>query len=384
MNKYEKISTQSFINGLGNLSYSYFKPCLLPVNIKLDQKLQNLIIKASEEIGKFNYISEKEYMKILMKKLVEKEALISSQIEGTQSTYDDIQMVRYTTKHLQDVQEVINYFDALNYGVKRIKELPLCSRLFKEIHKVLLKDKVRGGENKYITGEYRTTQNWVCGTMPSNAKYVPPAPHLLNELMGNLENYINNDTNDNFLIQVALLHYQFETIHPFTDGNGRTGRILIILFLIEKGILKEPNLFISLYFKLNKEKYYEMLMQPRNTGNFEEYIEFFLQAIIYSIQQVVQTFEDVENLLNNTKSICNKINKRNIMKIYDFILKQPVFNTKECAEYLNCQYNTAQSLIKELEKNNILSKKTNINQHRNVIYQFTEYLNIISKGTELM
>lgn len=383
MNDGHKIPANSFIPGLGHDSYCYFRPCELPVSIDITPKLQNLFIQAGMEIGRFNYIGEKEYMKILIKKLVEKEALISSQIEGTQSTYDEIQMAKYTTKPSKDLQEVFNYFDALNHGVQLLKELPLCGRLFKEVHKVLLKNKVRGGENKYIIGEYRTTQNWVCGTMPSNAKYVPPAPDILNELMSNLEKYANDDAHDNVLMQAALLHYQFETIHPFTDGNGRTGRILIILFLIAKGLLKEPNLFISLYFKIYKEKYYEMLMKPRNTGKFEEYVEFFLEAIIYSIQQVVSTFDEVEKLLDKTKSICSKINRKNIMKVYDFILKQPIFNVKDCANYLNSNYQSTKNLIVELEKNGIISRRTEHDQQRNIIYQFTEYLSIISRGTEL-
>lgn len=383
MNGGQKIPANSFIPGLGHDSYCYFRPCELPVSIDITTKLQNLFIQAGGEIGKFNYIGEKEYMKILIKKLVEKEALISSQIEGTQSTYDEIQMAKYTTKPSKDLQEVFNYFDALNHGVQLLKELPLCGRLFKEVHKVLLKDKVRGGENKYIIGEYRTTQNWVCGTMPSNAKYVPPAPAILNELMSNLEKYANDDMHDNVLMQAALLHYQFETIHPFTDGNGRTGRILIILFLIAKGLLKEPNLFISLYFKIHKEKYYEMLMKPRNTGKFEEYVEFFLEAIIYSIKQVVSTFDEVEKLLDKTKSICSKINRKNIIKVYDFMLKQPIFDTNDCAKYVGCPHRSAQILIMELEKQHVIFKRTNENQRRNVIYQFTEYLSIISRGTEL-
>ena len=261
-----------FVQNLsGDLAYKSFKPAPLPPNPQIDINSQILkeLLEANRKVSYLNGLSEKiPSIDLFISMYIRKEALLSSQIEGTQCTLDDILSPLLEENTNRDVADVLNYIQATEYAIKRLESLPLCNRLIKETHAVLLKG-VRGEDKN--PGQFRTSQNWIGGQGSSikNARYIPPNTDDMLEAMSDLEKYMNNDDTLDPLIQAALIHYQFETIHPFLDGNGRIGRLLITLFLIEKKMLSTPALYISYYLKMNRIEYYDRMTQIRNTGDYE-------------------------------------------------------------------------------------------------------------------
>ena len=269
-----------------------------------DSELNKLLAEANLQLGTLNGFAEQiPNIDIYIKMHVKVEANKSSRIEGTRTTIDEdlLEILDVNPEKRDDWQEVQNYVEAVNYGINRIKELPVCTRLIKEIHTILMQG-VRG-EHKN-PGEYRTSQNWIGGSRPSNAIYVPPIPNEVGNCLSDLEKFINNDEiNTPDLIKIAMIHYQFESIHPFLDGNGRIGRILIPIYLLSKGLISKPCFYISDYIEKNKEVYYDFLSRVRTQNDMISWIKFFLEATIETAKTARIKFEKIVKFTNEQCSI---------------------------------------------------------------------------------
>jgi Fic family protein len=271
------------LSSVGGEHARAFIPKPLPPEppLKLDLEIQRLVEKAMLAVGRLDGLATVlPEPAIFIYSYVRKEAVLSSQIEGTQSSLSDLLLFEkegLAGVPLDDVREVSNYVAAMNYGLERLKDLPLSSRLLREIHKVLL---AKGRGNEKEPGEFRRSQNWVGGSRPGNAVFVPPPPDQLGECFGALEKFLHNDpVKTPLLIKAALAHVQFETIHPFLDGNGRLGRLLITFLFCAEGALREPLLYLSLYFKQHRQQYYDLLQSVRLNGDWEAWLRFFLTGV---------------------------------------------------------------------------------------------------------
>ena len=311
---------------------------------------------------------------------VRKEALLSSQIEGTQATLDDILDPDVEENTNSDVADVINYIKAMQFATDILKELPICNRLFREIHAVLM-DGVRGDDKN--PGEFRRSQNWIGpqGCSLKDAVYVPPSPEIMDTAMSNLEKYLNSEDEIDALIKIGLAHYQFETIHPFLDGNGRIGRMLITLWLVEQKILKHPVLYISYYLKRNRLEYYDRLTEVRRKGNYEQWIKFFLKGIIASSEDAIKSIEAITRLNEQDVQRVKDISGRNktIIKLFEYLGKNPIIDIAKTAKELGLQFNTVAKAVERLEAIGIL-KQVN-NAKRNRYFAYDEYLKILKKDT---
>ena len=314
---------------------------------------------------------------------IRKEAVLSSMIEGTQSSLSDL--LTYEVNEvpgvpIDDVQEVSNYVNALNYGIKRIKELPISLRLFKEIHSVLL---YKGRGSHSTPGEFRHSQNWIGGTRPGNAHFVPPPPEDMIDCLSHLEKFLNDIPEETpILVKAALMHVQFETIHPFLDGNGRLGRLLITLLLCANNVLKEPMLYLSLYFKTHRTTYYELLNSVRENGDWEEWLEFFADAIIETSNQAVITAKRLVSLSNYDLQKINSLKRisGSVSIVYRQFLEQPISTLANITKKTGLSATTVQSSLNELIKLNIINEFTG--NKRNRKYSYIEYISILSEGCE--
>ncbi len=316
---------------------------------------------------------------------VRKEAVLSSMIEGTQSSLSDLLMFEFDHQPgvpLDDAQEVSNYVAALNHGLKRLGEdFPLSLRLLKEIHSVLM-SKGRGKECD--PGEFRRSQNWIGGSRPGNAAFVPPPPEYLQECMGKLELFLHDQPEKTpVLIKAALAHVQFETIHPFLDGNGRLGRLIITLLLCSEKVLKEPMLYLSLYFKTYRQRYYELLNEVRLTGDWEAWLDFFADAVIHTATKAVETAQQLIKLsaedglrINGLKRISGSAHL-----VHRAMIERPMASPNWVQEKTQLSPATVNSCLRELEKLGIVKEITG--QKRNRLYSYAEYIRIMSEGTEL-
>ena len=291
--------------------------CFVPHNLKdlkidIDDDMNRLINRAYLLLGRLDGMAiTLPDIDLFVSMYVQKEAVISSQIEGTQASLIDVLQKDRKNKKVKDTEEIVNYIKATNYAFKRLNELPLCMRLIKETHAVLL-SKVRGQEK--LPGEFRKSQNWVghAGSTLQNASFVPPAPDEMDICLGDLEKYMHEDSTISNLIKIALIHYQFETIHPFLDGNGRMGRLLIILFLKEQGLIEYPVLYLSYFFKKNRSRYYELLNNVRIKGDFEEWIEFFIQGICEVSEDAIMSIQKIVELKKNDMDQIRLFSKGNM------------------------------------------------------------------------
>ena len=316
---------------------------------------------------------------------VRKEAVLSSMIEGTQSSLSDLLMFEFEHQPgvpLDDVQEVSNYVAALNHGLRRLGEdFPLSLRLLKEIHSVLL-SKGRGKECD--PGEFRRSQNWIGGSRPGNAAFVPPPPEYLQECMGKLELFLHDlPEKTPALIKAALAHVQFETIHPFLDGNGRLGRLIITLLLCSEKVLKEPMLYLSLYFKTYRQRYYELLNEVRLTGDWEAWLDFFADAVIHTATKAVEAAQQLMKLsaedglrINELKRISGSAHL-----VHKAMLERPMASPNWVQEKTQLAPATVNACLRELEQLGIVKEITG--QKRNRLYSYAEYIRIMSEGTEL-
>ncbi|MDD7600483.1 MAG: Fic family protein [Campylobacter sp.] len=371
-------------NFSGELAYKYFLPSLLPVNIDLDDEMVVLLINASTELGRLDAIGEKiPSINPFLSMYVRKEALLSSQIEGTQASLDDVLDPNITKNQNQHLNEVINYIKAMNFGIEKLKNMPLCNRLLRNIHSELMLG-LRGGD-KY-PGEFRKSQNWIggLGSNLKNASYIPPAPHELDVLLSNFEKYLNDESAKYPLIQIALLHYQFESIHPFLDGNGRVGRLLIVLFLLEKKLLSKPILYISYFLKLNRVEYYDRLSAVRQSGNYAQWVKFFLTALAQSAKDASASINELSTLYEqNIAKIDALARNKNIKKLFLYINEYPIIDISKSASELGLSYNTLLKAVNALKELDILILGDE-SKSRNKLYFYEKYLEILRRDTQIL
>lgn len=315
---------------------------------------------------------------------IRKEAVLSSMIEGTQSSLSDLLLFEIDQEPgvpLHDVQEVSNYVAALNHGVTRLKEgFPLSLRLLKEIHGILLS---KGRGHHHAPGEFRRTQNWIGGTRPGNAVFVPPPPDHVLACMGKLELFLHDQPKQTpFLLKAALAHVQFETIHPFLDGNGRLGRLLITLLLYEQKVLREPMLYLSLYFKTHRKEYYSLLNIVRETGDWESWLTFFAEAVIMTATQAVETAQQLLGLLDKDRNQIESLGRAasSTLQTHHVLLRHPVATASWLAKHTNLTPATVNKSLRHLEQLGIVRELTA--QKRNRIFSYVQYVNIMNRGTD--
>ena len=346
-----------------------------------DTKLDKLLAEANRQIGELNaYSLLIPNVDLYIKMHVKIEANKSSRIEGTRTTVEEdlLDVTDINPEKRDDWEEVQNYVKATNYGVERIKDgFPVCTRLIRELHKILMQG-VRG-EHK-TPGEFRTSQNWIGGSMPSNAVYVPPPHTEIAECLTDFEKFINNeeiDTPD--LIKIAILHYQFESIHPFLDGNGRIGRLLIPLYIQSKGMLDKSCLYISDYIERNKDTYYDMLTRVRTHNDMIAWIKFFLEAVIETSKTAKEKFRSVVELtMEMDKIIVNlPVKSDNVKKVIDVLYNEPVINRKKLCDITKIKEGTIKNIINCLLENNIIVETTGYS--RNQIFTFQKYTDLFLK-----
>lgn len=306
----------------GEMAYQSFRPNPLPPEppVEMSNELIAKLIDANRRLATLDGLSSRiPNMDLFVSMYVRKEALLSSQIEGTQCTLDDILNPFAEENTNLNVSDVVNYIRAEEYAINRLQTLPLCNRLIKETHAVLMEG-VRGQEKN--PGEFRYSQNWIGGQGSTlrNARYIPPNPEDMVDAMSDLEKYMNGEDSLDPLIQAALIHYQFETTHPFLDGNGRVGRLLITLFLMEKKILSAPSLYISYFLKMNRVEYYDRMTQVRKTGDYEQWVLFFLQALSDSAEDAIQTIDRLTEIHNRNVQKFNSMTKRQQTNAINFLI----------------------------------------------------------------
>ena len=362
--------------------YKVFIPSKINYNWGWDDtKLDKLLAEANRQIGELNaYSLLIPNVDLYIKMHVKIEANKSSRIEGTRTTVEEdlLDVTDINPEKRDDWEEVQNYVKATNYGVERIKNgFPVCTRLIRELHKILMQG-VRG-EHK-TPGEFRTSQNWIGGSMPSNAVYVPPPHTEIAECLTDFEKFINNeeiDTPD--LIKIAILHYQFESIHPFLDGNGRIGRLLIPLYIQSKGMLDKSCLYISDYIERNKDTYYDMLTRVRTHNDMIAWIKFFLEAVIETSKTAKEKFRNVVELtMEMDKVIVNlPVKSDNVKKVIDVLYNEPVINRKKLCDITKIKEGTIKNIINCLLENNIIVETTGYS--RNQIFTFQKYTDLFLK-----
>lgn len=346
-----------------------------------DTKLDKLLAEANRQIGELNaYSLLIPNVDLYIKMHVKIEANKSSRIEGTKTTVEEdlLDVTDINPEKRDDWEEVQNYVKATNYGVEKIKKgFPVCTRLIREIHRILMQG-VRG-EHK-TPGEFRTSQNWIGGSMPSTAVYVPPPHTEVVECLSDFEKFINNekiDTPD--LIKIAILHYQFESIHPFLDGNGRIGRLLIPLYIQSKGMLEKPCLYISDYIERNKDIYYDMLTRVRTRNDMIGWIKFFLEAVIETSKTAKEKFRNVvEFTMEMDKTIIElPIKTENAKKVIDLLYDEPVLTRNKMSEITGIKLTTINGIVNALLDKRIITETTGYS--RNQIFAFEKYINLFLK-----
>ncbi len=364
--------------------YKAFKPNPLPPmpDLNIDTKMMSLLSSADRTLGRLDGVTQTlPNPDLFVSMYVKKEALLSSQIEGTQASLSEVLDVEEA--QTSDAREVNNYVRALNYGMERLNEFPLSLRLIREIHEQLLSS---GRGSDKVPGEFRRTQNWIgpAGCTLSNAVYVPPSVEDMQEALGDLERFLHEEDDIPPLIKIALVHAQFETIHPFIDGNGRMGRLLISFWLYQQDILHRPLLYLSYYFKRNRAEYYDRLMGVRHDGAWEEWIEFFLQGVIEIAGESTGSAKRIDALRENASKTISDFGgavAANASKVLDQLFITPKINKKSIAKLLGVSDPTAASLIKHFEEAGILVDMSP-KKKRNKTYIFEEYMGILEVGTD--
>ena len=385
MDKIKRVG-QFITKSEGGETYRCYVPKPLPPKPPIQtDKFYSLLDKANVSLGELNGIrTNLPNAALFLHVFTRKEAVLSSQIEGTQSSLSDFLLFENNGKNMKrndDDVEVANYIAAMNYGLKRIQDLPLSRRLLCEIHEKLLSSG-RGMEK--CPGEIRTSQNWIGGTRPGNAKFVPPPPEHIANCFGDFEKFLHDKkVLLPTLIKVAMAHVQFETIHPFLDGNGRIGRLLITFMLCITGLLKEPLLYLSLYFKLHREKYYNLLQSVRKTGDWESWIEFFLTGVYETSNQAFNTAQNIVSLFEEDEEKIKNLNKdtAGVLKTYHSLKKYPISNTRKIVKSSQSSLQTVLRSLRILEEIGLVKELTG--KHNNKIFIYKNYINIINQGTEL-
>ena len=371
----------------GGEAFDAFVPAPLPPTpaLSIDPELQGLLDAAHVALGRLDSLTlllpDKS---TFLYSYIRKEAVLSSQIEGTQSTLADLMLFEAEAAPgvpLDDVREVSCYVNALEHGMARLAEgFPLSTRLFNEMHERLL---AHGRGASKSPGEYRRSQNWIGGARPSRATYVPPPPHRVNELMGSLEKFLN-DIPERYpsLIKAALAHVQFETIHPYLDGNGRLGRLLIPLVFVKEGVLAEPLLYVSLHFKRHRDTYYDLLQSTRTNGDWEKWLRFFATAVESSARQAVEMVKALNALGNQDRERIAGLGRiaPSCLQVYQTLFRRPVMRIADIGAITAQSANTVNKMLGELTRLGIVEEVTG--QKRNRVYQYSAYLAILNRESD--
>lgn len=364
-------------------AYQSFLPSSLPPypSIMIDDEMTQLLIQTHTWIAKLESVTSLiPYVSLFVSMYVRKEALMSSQIEGTQCTLEDVLDPLLALHANRDVADVINYIKAVEYAINRLQELPLCNRLIKETHAVLMAG-VRNQEKS--PGEFRISQNWIGGGGDSlrKARFIPPHPDDMIAAMSDLEKYIHAPDTLDALVRCALIHYQFETIHPFLDGNGRIGRLLITLVLLEQKIMTTPALYISYFLKKNRTEYYDRLMLVRSKGDYEQWIKYFLRAMSESAQDAYENIMRLAKLHDTNAARIYTIGRARFtaLKLFSYLERNPIMEINQTAEVLQLSFNTVANAVKRLVGIGILVQLGE--NQRGRTFSYKEYLDILRDGT---
>jgi len=373
------------VSSLGGEVVRAFVPAPLPPSppLRLDE-LQMVLERASVAVGRLDSVSSLlPDTSLFLYTYVRKEAVLSSQIEGTQSSLSDLLLFELDEAPgvpIDDVTEVSNYVAALNLGLARLREgLPISSRLIREVHGVLL---ARGRGSQMEPGEFRRSQNWIGGTRPGNAVYVPPPHEEVGSCVAALETFIHSETSGlPQLVKAALAHVQFESIHPFLDGNGRVGRLLITLLLCDQGLLREPLLYLSLYFKQNRAEYYRLLTACRTEGDWESWIEFFLEGVSSTAQDAAETAQRLVAVFERDRVRAQELGRKagSALRVIESLKSRPLLQLPEVARATGLSYPAASSAMESLEEMGIVRELTG--KKRDRVYAHREYLELLSEGT---
>ena len=377
-------------NSLSPEPFKSFVPNPLPPDppLELSGEHYTLLDQATLALGRLDGLTwqlPRDVVSLYTYFYVRKEAVLSSQIEGTQSSLSDL--ILYESNEvpgvpLEDVGEVLQYVSAMTHGLQRLRidDFPLSLRLIREIHEILLSSG-RGSEK--MPGEFRTSQNWIGGTRPGNAKFVPAPANEVISCMGALENFIHDkNLHMQVLVKAALVHVQFETIHPFLDGNGRLGRLLITLLLCAEGILQEPLLYISLYFKQHRETYYDLLQKVRVEGDWESWLHFFLTGVRDTADQAVRTSRNILELFQNDQQAIVTLGRSTgtTLRVFKLLQSLPLISIGRAAKETGISIPTVTATFKRLQELGIVREITS--RQRDKLYSYEKCIRIISEGTE--
>jgi Fic family protein len=363
-----------------------FVPPPLPPDppVRLDG-LQVLLEQANQAVGRLDGLASLlPDLSLFIYTYVRKEAVLSSQIEGTQSSLSDLLLFENDEAPgapMEDVQEVSNYVAAMTHGLERLRSgFPLSLRLVREIHEILL-SKGRGSGKQ--PGEFRLSQNWIGGSRPGNAAFVPPPPELVQDCMGKLELFLHEERTDlPVLIKAGLVHVQFETIHPFLDGNGRLGRLLITFMLCEKGVLRDPILYLSLYFKANRNAYYELLDRVRSRGDWEAWLDFFLIGVRDTADQAASAARRIVALFAEHQKQIETLGRpaASVLRVFQHMQRNPIVSIPAAAQKIGISAPTVAKSLDHMQRLGILREITGRERHRLFVYE--DYLAILNEGTE--
>lgn len=358
-------------------SYRAFIPATLPPDppVQITEELQVLLSQADRALGRLDgSIQTLPHPDLFVYMYVRKEAVLSSQIEGTQSSLQDVLAAEakiLSPDRPQDVEEVVNYVSAMNHGLARLAELPVSVRLIREIHAKLLE----GGRGSHLTpGDLRTSQNWIGphGCTLNEATFVPPPPHEVARCLGEWEKFLHGDLHLPLLIKIGMAHAQFETIHPFLDGNGRVGRLLITFLLCEKQVLLKPVLYLSHYFKRHRQTYYDRLQAVRDAGAWEQWFVFFLQGVIEVSEQATETARRILTLREeHRRAITEHLGRAagNGYRILEHLYEHPIVSVKEVRDLIGTTYPAANDLVARMDACGILHEFTGQARNRRFIYR---------------
>jgi len=371
---------------VGESFYSFMPHPLPPKDFTLSQIHFDLLEKANRALGKLDSLSQLlPNVSLFIYWYVRKEAVLSSQIEGTQSSLSDLLL--YEEKEvpsvpIEDVEEVSQYVAAVQYGLKRLNDgFPMSLRLIKEIHEVLLST---GRGSTKSPGEFRRSQNWIGGTRPGNARFVPPPPENILDLLSDLEKFLHDiPERTPTLIKAALSHVQFETIHPFLDGNGRLGRLLIILILCAENAIAAPTLYLSLYFKRHREIYYELLQTVRTEGKWEEWLEFFLEGVQITAEEAVSSASKILTVFAADRQKIEGLGRTaaSALRIHELLQKKPIISVPMASKELNLSAPTVRNSIDKLNEIDLVKEITG--KKRDRLFSYQSYLDILQAETEV-
>lgn len=363
----------------GELQYQAFIPNPLPFEAKMDSELQTLLSKTDLALGRLDGVADiLPNVDFFILMYVRKEATLSSQIEGTQATFVDVLKAEARIEDAEmhkDVDEILNYINAMNYGIKRLKELPLSLRLIKEIHAKLLQG-VRGEQR--TPGEFRISQNWVGGASLQTAVFIPPPHAEVTKLMGNLEEYLYETAPIPILVKTGLIHAQFETIHPFSDGNGRVGRLLVTFYLYQQRILRKPLLYLSDFFRNHRQAYYDKLNTFREKDDIEGWLKFFLEGVIITSEKAVDTARKIIQLRENHVAKITTLGRsaEKGMLLLNKLYRTPIVRIRDVEVIISLSNPNALTLVEKFEKLGILKEITGYKRNR--IYSYTDYIALFS------